>query len=1251
MGWKRRLLWALGSLLLLWALAWLAVPPLVKWQVEQRLSDLTGRKVSVGEVSFNPWSLQLSLSELAVAAAEGATSREPQFTLARLHIDADARSLWRMAPVVESLQIEAPRLRVARTGDGRYDIDDILQRLAPRPGDPPGATPRFALYNLELRNGEAVFDDTPVQRQHRLGALALTLPFLSNLPSQVDIKVEPRLAFMLDGAAFDSGAQAVPFARSRSGTLTLRVAALDLEPYLGYLPEALPVRMQRGRIGADLALDFAAPENGEASISVRGRIGASELAVAERSGAPLLAIGQATLGLSDVRPLARTVGLGELRIDGLELHLARDAKGALSIERLLPGATQPAAEPPTSPATAPAATASAAPDWRLSLDAFELADARVLWNDAAVQPASAWALEGLTLSARQLHLPATATMPFTLKATLRPQGDASTTLATLSLEGQASDAAATAKLELSAVSLAAVAPYVNAAARARVAGTGAASGQLEWAAKSSAQAQRILVSLTQLTLEGLKVDEPVAGKAAPRGDTLAAQRLQLNGVALDLAAQSIAVASAKLQRPALRLERSAAGDWNLMRLAGPAPLEESARPLVRAAAEATWQFRLDEFALDDGRVSFVDAAPAPGRAGAPAATVRLGVDRLRFGLRGLQLSGERLVSTPQLQLSARVVDQREGAGGGEPSLVEWRGRFGIQPLVVNGKVRVERFPVHAVQAYVPHDLGLRLARAEAGFLGEVSLKQSGAAGLQLDAAGDVLVSDLMLQSVGKQGAAPAAEGDRELLSWQALAINGVSVVMRPGAVPKVLVREAALSDFFARLILTEEGELNLREVAPPQLAAVAATGAASAGAASSPASAAATPPAAASPPPVELDLGGLRLSGGRVAFSDRFVKPNYSAALTELNGSVGAFRTGSGEPATLQLNGRVAGTGLLEINGRLRPKAVPRELDVTAKATDIELAPLSTYAGKYAGYAIERGKLSVEVHYSIDPDGKLEASHQVVLNQLTFGERVESPTATKLPVLLAVALLKDRNGVIDINLPVSGTLDDPQFSVGPIIWKVIVNLLTKAITAPFALLAGGGGPDMSVVAFQPGTSEPAEGGRAALDRVAKALTDRPALKMTVTGEADPATERDAFQRATLEQRLMQERRREQLRASGAASAPEAAGAAAFADDDERARLVKAVYRQTDLPDKPRNMIGLKADIPTDEMEALLRKHVEVGPEAMRQLALQRGLAVRDAMVAKGLASDRLFLGEPRLHSGGAGDAPWTPQVKLTLDTR
>ena len=346
-----------------------------------------------------------------------------------------------------------------------------------------------------------------------------------------------------------------------------------------------------------------------------------------------------------------------------------------------------------------------------------------------------------------------------------------------------------------------------------------------------------------------------------------------------------------------------------------------------------------------------------------------------------------------------------------------------------------------------------------------------------------------------------------------------------------------------------------------------------------------------------------------------------------------------------ELKGRAAGTALLEISGQLNPTARPLALDIKAKATDLELAPLSPYAGKYAGYAIERGKLSMDVAYKIDADGKLEARNQVILNQLTFGDKIESKDATKLPVLLAVALLKDRNGVIDINLPVSGSVNDPKFSVGGIIVKVILNLLVKALTAPFALLSGGGADDLSVVEFQPGTAVMTASGTGAIDKVAKALTERPALKMTVTGASDPVSERDAFQHAAIEARLVTEQRREGLRAGVPASA---ASAPVVREATERSRLLAQLYKATDIPTKPRNALGFAKDIPPAEMETLLKTRTPVTDDAMRELALQRGLAVRDALIAKGLPNERLFLAAPKLRVAAEDTAVWTPRVQLAL---
>ena len=1264
MVWMRRLLWFVVAVLLLWGVAWLGVPPLVRWQAQERLSELLARPVTIGKVEFSPWNLQLGLHDVAVAAAAGAPTQVPQMRIGALRADFDARSLLHLAPVLESLQIDAPHLRLTRTAAGHYDIDDLLARLAPKPDAAPEKPQRFAIYNLDIRGGEFVFDDRPADRVHKLDALNLTLPFVSNLPADLQVKVEPRLAFVLNGEAFDSGAQALPFTPERSGTLSLKVPTLDLSPYLGYQPAALPVRVTRGKLHLDLGIDFAAPQTGQARAAIHGTLGIEGLAVTAPDGAALAELDKAALTLKEVRPFERKAMLGALEIEGLAAHVDRDEKGELSVARLLGPSS---AAPPAAPASAASGAASvpaapaAAPDaaWQIGLDKLGVSDSRVIWNDAAVRPHSAFVLSQLALEASQLQLPMAAPAPFTLQAVLRPQDKPDATLATVSIDGRASESAAEANVVLESVSLAALAPYVSLAEEASISGTGAMRARLNWTAAAGGKPQQVVATIAELGLDKLKAG--VARKSGKGGaEIVEVDRLTLAAATVDLAAARIAVDSIELARPDVKLERDAGGAWNVLALGGATPLAQDVRADVRAAASVAWQVALKDVRVADGRLAFNDAAPAAG-----AAPVRLDLDRLQLGAKDIRLDGARLVSEPGGELSARV----RAANDREAGTLKWRGGFGLDPLRVRGAAQGQRLPLQAGQAYAPAVPGLRLDRADAGFAGNVALRQA-AKGFDVDVDGDLKLSDLKLLSVPVSAAEKLSDADRELLSWQSFDLKRVKLALRPDAKPKLAIGAATLSDFFARLILSADGRLNLRDVTDRPVAA-SADAAASAPAAT--VSAAPAPPAAAPRTlPFDLDLGGLDFVNGRIDYSDRFIQPNYSAALTDLNGRLGAFDSSGSEPATLRLDGRVAGTGDLVIDGKLRPGEVPRDVDIKAKASNVELAPLSPYSSKYAGYPIERGKLTLDVHYRIAADGKLQADHQLTLNQLTFGEHVDSPDATKLPVLLAVSLLKDANGVIDIDLPVAGTLSDPKFSLGGIIWKIIVNLLTKAITAPFTLLAGGGGHDMSVIAFDPGTSVPTADGEKTLDKVAKALADRPALKVTITGEADPQAEHAALLRAMLDARLAQEQRRESKpetgKAPGTATMPAITGA-------ERERLLAAVYKETDLPNKPRNLIGMQKDIPAEQMEAMLLAHMSASPEAMRELAMQRGLVVRDALAAKGLAAERLFIGAPKMHADaapasgaasgpGAGSgaqtaqageskagAAWTPRAKLDLSTK
>jgi hypothetical protein len=755
----------------------------------------------------------------------------------------------------------------------------------------------------------------------------------------------------------------------------------------------------------------------------------------------------------------------------------------------------------------------------------------------------------------------------------------------------------------------------------------------------------------EATLQALQLHDG-NGRKAPLLAGL--KQLQLGGVAVDVLARQVAVGSVRIDQPTAQVQRLANGQIDLapwLQAAAQAGTSPAAAPSGTAGAGPSWRVALQNLALQGGRVAWADAT-----AGADGQPLQAELTGLKIQLQGLQWPATARSALPRLQLQANIGAPAVPGTPPRPGSIDWRGRFGLAPLQADGRLQVERLPVHLFTPYAGNSLPADLLHADASLSAQVRALST-PAGWRLSTDGDLQLTEVMLHT----HPGPGESAGSELLSWESLALQGLSLAMQPATKPQLTVRDMALTDFYSQLVITEQGRFNLQDVAASTPAA---DPSARAAAASVAPSATASQPAsvpsvttADSGLPVDLVLGQTTLRNGRIDFSDRFVRPNYSARLTELNGSIGTIRSGSREMATISLRGRAADTALLDISGQFNPTVEPLALDIRAKATDLELAPLSPYAGKYAGYAIARGKLSMDVSYKIDADGKLDARNQVVLNQLTFGERVESPSATQLPVLLAVALLKDRQGIIDINLPVSGTLNDPQFSVGGIIWKLIGNLLSKALTSPFALLSGGGADDLSQVPFVPGTARITDEGAQALAKVASALTERPSLTMTVTGAADAVAEREQARRHLLDERLAAAARLDRLRAAPAgrpaAAAPLPASGASTPPPPpltaaERAAALKRLYQQTPLPERPRNLINQLKDVPPAEMEARLLAAVAVTDESMQALALQRGLAVRDALIAKGLPGDRLFLAAPKLRASGEAGAPWVPSVQLTL---
>lgn len=740
---------------------------------------------------------------------------------------------------------------------------------------------------------------------------------------------------------------------------------------------------------------------------------------------------------------------------------------------------------------------------------------------------------------------------------------------------------------------------------------------IQWQAAAGEKAQLLKISAPQLALRDMLLAE---GKTS----LVSVQRVDIGGMDIDLAGQTFKAATMHLTRPKARVDRDADRRWMYQRWM---PARPQAAPPPGSAGAPAWGVAIGQVSLEGGAMSFTDRSNAR--------PVAFEVSNVKAQLQGLLLEERPAASAQAAKPMPLSASLQLATGRFEPGKLDFKGSLGLAPLQAQGQLVLQRMPVQAFEPYFGEQLNIDLLRADASFRGRVGWRQT-PAGPQAQLAGDVALEEFRSNTL-----APS-EG---LLAWKALNLRGLKLALEPAKATRVDVRETVLSDFFARVIVTPEGRINLQDLLkPPPPDGLVATRSGAAG--ERPAGAGAQNDGqtrAAGPAPV-INVGPMTLVNGRVLFSDRFVKPNYSASLSELSGKLSAFSsapaTGAPAMADLELRGRAEGTASLEITGKLNPLAQPLALDIQGRVRDLELPPLSPYAIKYSGYGINRGKLSVDVNYRVQPDGQLTANNKVVLNQLSFGDKVEGSTAS-VPVKLAVALLADRNGVIDIDLPISGSLNDPQFSLGPVIVKVILNVIVKAITAPFSLLAGafgGGGEELASVGFAPGSARLAPEATAGLDKVARALADRPALQLTVVGTASLEAEREGYRRERLDQLLRAEKRR-----SLVAQGSTALSGVSVSPADYPA-LLKEVYKRADIT-KPRNIVGLAKDLPAAEMEKLLLADIAVTEDAMRELALRRSVVVKDYLAGRDLAPARLFLGAAKT---APPDAKWTPRAELNL---
>jgi len=1225
------------------AAAWTGIvghwlPGWARGKAEVAAAEALGTPVRIGQLRIKPWTMEVGVDGLSVGP-QGA----PWLTLAHADTQVSIESIWRMAPVVRHVTLDTPMFWLDRQGSEQFNISAVMAHLRaqakpPKPNDQPA---RFAVFNIQIKDGLVRYTDQVLKQEHLVERIQVGIPFVSNLPSYVDAKVQPQFKANIDGSPLSIEGQSLPFKEGLHSEFKLDWRQIDVAHWLQaahpFLPPDVHVQAEQGKLDTTLRVQFeqrkppAVP-----ALIVQGGLKLSQLSLSQRQvpglGETQMQWDRLSIDGLDTQPLLQQVAIRSVALDGLRFK-AVPAGSAPGTPKVVDSKPAAAAANEASPKPH-----GAAKPWQWSLSQLHIAATRI---DVQTQKEAAWpTLDRLVLDAKGLSA--------------SPQAPAATWQVSLGtaegtefkLDGQThiQRQSTQAKLSLSGASIPAwLAPLkqaLNLPLEIKQGVLGfegqiAANLQADTGTTDKPAQAGIHLSEGVLQLKGLQTQAAAQGST----DKVNLASLQLDGIEIDLPMpkgkpelRAIQLGTLTFDQLDARLTRGPQGQW-LGMAAPPATATPAAASNSSAKAAPLPPVALKLLQCKACRVQVTDQGTEPASV----------VDLQQTDLNIQNLSTD-LSRTLNIKLATRA----QGKGK-----LSFDGEVRPQPLQVKAKVGVADLDLRVLQPYLEPKVNVALASAKAQMDGRLTLADDAKAGLSARYQGRLGLSDLrVLDRVN----------DADLLTWRQLQLEGSDLAWSPTALTADLGK-ISLQDFYGRVIINPDGKLNLSQLmrhpndvapqslttpqeagaktsAPPQAAPAVASSAAasmSVAPAASAASGATTADATPTSPAMNLRWQGITLAKGKVDFTDNFIKPNYSAKLTRIDGTISGVASNQPEPATVSVAGAVDDGAPLQISGQLHPLGPQLYTDISASAKGIELTRLSAYASRYAGYTIDKGTLSMNVHYKVD-GGKLAAENQIFLDQLTFGDKTDSPDATGLPVKLAVALLKNSKGEIDINLPISGSLSDPQFSVGSLIWKVIGNLIGKALSAPFALLSGGGGDELGFVPFPAGIASLDEAATKRLDALSAKLKDRPSLKLEATGRADPALDVEGLREAHVMK----------LMVAAKAKASDASPDEVSIAPEEKDQWLAAAYKAADIK-KPRNLVGMTQTLPAAEMRALLKAAAPTGPEALKALANQRANAVK-AYLAERIPAERVLLTTSKIGTEGLPEDKG-PSTRVQFDIK
>lgn len=949
-----------------------------------------------------------------------------------------------------------------------------------------------------------------------------------------------------------------------------------------------------------------------------------QLDLREPTGESLVSFREMLVDL-DAQTLVRgMLILDEFRLDGLVLNVERTGPDRFNFsdlaDRLAARAAAADKLKPAAPPQPAAKDANAGPAVNFLVRKTELNDAAFHFVDRTHRPAFENWLRPINLSMADLTSRPQREAPYDLKASIGSGG-------TIGWKGDLSLQPLRSKgtVELRDFGLKSAYDYLKSQFAFGLP-SGALNVRVDYVADFSGTQSVLQVTDGTVSIDKLALTDP-------DGNPLFAfDRTAASGIVADLVKSTATIGLVETKGGHVEAVVNADGSTNIQRallppagasvdkVAEPAPVADQPAPVKKPGDTGTakapaWKISVARAAIHDYALHLVD------RSVEPAADL---------ALTGVNFETGR-VTLPDPQPVSFTLAATLAAGG----TLGVQGEYGLADGAVKADIRLADLAVSPFSPYLARVGRLSLTDGRIGWQGKVSALANGTRDVHAEGSGSL-----------KQLAVRDDVHKTKLVRLGELGIDGFSYDdTTKNKVPRIVLRRLLLAGLDADVAIDHDGVSNLQQVFAPagKPAVTAPTGKTDAKAAG--AKPAAGKPGAPPAPAMDMRLDSFVIRDTTVNFRDASPDLSFAAQLSGFGGHIDGLSSDPAKRAKVDLAGTIDKYAPLTITGEINPLAAVTYSDVHVRLASLDLGALTPYTVTYIAYPLARGKLGVQLDWKV-AERKFDAKNRVLIDGLALGEKREAPRATKLPVKLAIALLTDRAGNADLAVPAYGELDDPKFRVGSVILTALGNLVTKAVTSPFAALGslGGGDDKAGQVAFVPGEKIAVAGETDKLAKIAQALADRPMLSLSIAGTASADGDRAALQRAELELRIKREYLDSPFRRGRTVDE-------VTLSPSQRRDELFALYHKTTGKDVADLRDAQGKPLPDAERQAAaesaLLAGIAVDDGALRELARARAEFTKDHLLAAGVAETRLFVVDGEILPKVDGNVA----TRLTLDAK